>query len=149
MAETTPTTPAASSNHKRITRRTSSPVSPSGATHKQVTDQATLSVVQELSKYEIRRLRRQAHYGDAAAAFTLGMAYEVGRHVPQNCGQAARWVKTAAQAGNSAAQYNLGMRYLEGDGVPADRMESEKWLREAAAHRTREAKLALKMLAER
>jgi hypothetical protein len=149
VAETTPTTRAASSSNKRITTGTPGPISRSGATHKQVTDQATLSVVQELSKYEIRRLRRQAHYGDAAAAFTLGMAYEVGRHVPQNCGQAARWVKTAAKAGNAAAQYNLGMRYLEGDGVPADRMQSEKWLRQAAAHRTREARLALKILAAR
>jgi len=114
-----------------------------------VTDPATLSVVQGLSQHEISGLRRQAKYGDASAAFTLGMAYEVGRHVPQNCAKATRWVTTAAEAGNAAAQYNLGLRYRDGDGVSANRAESEKWLRKAATHRNRQAKLALKMLASR
>jgi len=122
---------------------------PRRSSHRQVTDPATLSVVQGLSKYEISGLRRRAKYGDAAAAFTLGMAYEIGRHVPQNCAQAAYWVMTAAEAGDAAAQYNLGLRYRDGDGLPANRTISEKWLGSAAARRNRQAKLALKMLASR
>jgi hypothetical protein len=113
-----------------------------------VTDKATLSVVQALSQYEIGGLRRQARYGDAAAAFALGMAYEIGQHVPQSCEQAARWVTTAAEAGDAAAQYNLGLRYLDGDGVPANRAQSKKWLRRAS-HRNQQAKLALRVLASR
>jgi TPR repeat protein len=77
------------------------------------------------------------------------MAYEVGRHVPQNCAEASRWVTTAAEAGNAAAQYNLGLRYRDGDGVSANRGESEKWLRRAASRRYPKANLALKMLASR
>jgi Sel1 repeat len=122
---------------------------PSLATsHEQITDPGTSSVVQQLSRYEINGLRRQAKYGDDSAAFTLGMAYEIGRYLHQNCTEAARWVRTAAEAGNAAAQYNLGLRYQTGDGVAIDRPEAEKWLRKAA-HRNREAKLALRMLASR
>ena len=119
------------------------------SSHEQITDLATSSVVEQLSRYEINGLRRQARYGDESAAFTLGMAYEVGRYVHQNCVEAARWVTTAAEAGNAAAQYNLGLRYRDGDGVLADLRESEKWLRKAAAHRNPEAKLALQLLASR
>lgn len=129
--------------------RWSSPVPPLEGSHERITDPATLSAVEQLSRYEIKGLRRQAKYGDESAAFTLGMAYEVGHSVHQNCVEAARWVATAAEAGDVAAQYNLGLRYRDGDGVPANRAESEKWLRKAAAGRNRQAKQALKMLASR
>lgn len=150
----TPSTAArgAFDNHERITNRkpnqhAATPLPRSS--HKEVTDPAALVAVQGLSKYEIKTLRRQAKYGDASAAFTLGMAYELGRHVPQNCAEATRWVTTAAEEGNAAAEYNLGLRYRDGDGVPANRAESEKWLRRAAARRYPKANLALKMLASR
>ena len=130
----------------RTAPRTSPPLEVS---HRHITDPATFSAVEELSRYEIDGLRRRAKYGDESAAFTLGMAYEVGSFVPQNCGEAARWVATAAEAGDAAAQYNLGLRYRDGDGVPASRTESAKWLRRAAAHRSPQAKRALRMLASR
>ena len=114
-----------------------------------ITDAATISAVQQLSRYEIKGLRRRAKYGDESASFSLGMAYELGHSVPQSCVEAARWVTTAAEAGNSAAQYNLGLRYRDGDGVPPNRGESEKWLRKAAAQRNQQAKLALRILASR
>ena len=129
--------------------RQPTPIPPFAASHDQITDAATSSVVAQLSRFEINGLRRQAKYGDDSAAFTLGMAYEVGRYVRQNCTQAARWVTMAAEAGNPAAEYNLGLRYRDGDGVSADLHESEKWLRKAAAHRNRNAKLALQLLASR
>jgi hypothetical protein len=129
--------------------RRPTPIASLAISHEQITDLATSSVVEQLSRYEINGLRRQAKYGDESAAFTLGMAYEVGRYVHQNCVEAARWVTTAAEAGNAGAQYNLGLRYRDGDGVAADLHESEKWLRKAAAHRNPEAKLALQLLASR
>jgi hypothetical protein len=129
--------------------RQPSPIPLLEVSHKHITDAATLSVVQGLSRYEIRGLRRQAKYGDASASFALGMTYEVGRHVPQNCAEAARWVKRAAEAGNRAAQYNLGLRYRDGDGVRANRAASLKWLHKAAAGRNYQARLALRMLASR
>ena len=117
--------------------------------HKRSTDPGTLVALQQLSPFEIGGLRRQARYGDDSAAFTLGIAYELGRYVSQSCTEAARFVRAAAEAGNAAAQYNLGLRYRDGDGVSADRTESEKWLRKAAAHKNPRARLALKMLASR
>jgi len=127
----------------------SKPVPPLEVSHRHITDPATSSAVEQLSRYEIKGLRRQAKYGDQFAAFTLGMAYEVGHSVPQNCVEAARWVSTAAEAGDVAAQYNLGLRYRDGDGVPTNLAESAKWLRKAAARRNRQARQALKMLASR
>ncbi len=76
-------------------------IPPFAASHDQITDPATSSVVAQLSRFEISGLRRQAKYGDDSAAFTLGMAYEVGHYVRQNCAEAARWVKMAAEAGGS------------------------------------------------
>jgi len=122
---------------------------PLETSHKRITDGPTGSAVEQLSRYELKGLRRQASYGDETAAFTLGMAYEVGHFVPQNCKEAARWVIRAAEADDAAAQYNLGLRYRDGDGVSADRALSKKWLRKAAALRNRQAKQALKMLASR
>jgi hypothetical protein len=145
-------TRAASQPAKRIENtesRRPAPFRSLASSHEQITDLAVSSVVEQLSSYEINGLRRQAKYGDDSAAFTLGMAYEVGRYVRQNCVEAARWVTMAAEAGNAAAQYNLGLRYRDGDGVSADLHESEKWLRKAAAHRNPEAKLALQLLASR
>jgi Sel1 repeat-containing protein len=116
--------------------------------HLRVTDPGTASVVRELSAHEIRGLRHRARYGDASAAFSLGMAYETGRHLHQSCVEAAHWVAKSAAAGNAAAQYNLGLRYQTGDGVHANPAQSRKWLRKAA-RRDPNAKLALKLLASR
>jgi len=113
------------------------------SSHKQVTDPATGSVVDALSHYEIKALRRQAEYGDDAAALTPGMAYETGRPVPQSCVKAASWVRIAAAGGNAAAQYNLALRYLYGDGIAASPEEAEKWLQNAAARGYPKAESAL------
>jgi len=118
---------------------------PREVSHKQITDPGAFFAVQQLSRYEIETLRRQAQYGDDSAAFALGMAYEVGRFVPQNCKEAARWVASAAEEGNAAAQYNLGLRYRDGDGVPIDLFLSDHWLRKAAAHSNKRASLASKL----
>jgi hypothetical protein len=117
--------------------------------HRQVTDRGVLSVVEALSRYEIRGLRRQADYGDDSAAFIMGMVYETGRYVPQSCTKAADWVTRSANAGSAAAQYNLGLRYRDGDGLPANEDEAEKWLGKAANQRYSNARLALETLTSR
>jgi hypothetical protein len=103
--------------------------------HKRVTDSATAGAVRDLSRFEIPGLLRRAKYGDDSAAFILGMAYETGRGVPQDCAKAARWVSEAASGGDGAAEYNLSLRYRDGDGVPPNAEESEKWRQKAAAKR--------------
>ncbi len=113
------------------------------ASHLRVTDPAASSLVAGLSRYEMQTVRQQAQYGDAAAALTLGMAYEIGRNVPRSCTQAAHWVAVAAEDGNSAAQYNLALRYISGDGTPANLDEARKWLEKAATHGYQKARLTL------
>jgi hypothetical protein len=103
------------------------------SSHLRVTDSAAASTVESLSSYEIEGLRRQAEYGDQFAALALGMAYESGHAVHQNCTKAAEWIAFAAANGNPAAQYNLGLRYLHGDGLPQDSAAGAKWLEKAAA----------------
>lgn len=106
---------------------------PVRSTHRRVTDPATSSTLHDLSRYEIQTLRRQAQDGDAAAAFTLAMAYESGHFVSQSCAKATAWVKKSAKEGNAAAQYNLGLRYRYGDGVRANARQARRWMQKAAA----------------
>jgi hypothetical protein len=114
--------------------------------HLQITDRDTDAELRNMTRHEIARLRDGAHYGDDIAAFDLGMAYEIGYDVPQNCAQAANWVTESAKQGNPAAEYNLGLRYRDGDGVTANAEEAERWLRKAAAQKYSDAQLALEAL---
>jgi hypothetical protein len=96
-----------------------------------------------LSKFEMRTLRRQAQFGDDAAALTLGMAYETGYNVKQNCKTAAEWVMRAAKSGDAAAEYNLGLRYEVGDGVPVDQELAVMWIRKSALRKYAKAQSLL------
>ena len=109
----------------------------------QVTDPVMSSALRTLSRYEMAGLRRRAEYGDDAAALLLGMAYETGHLVPQNCAKAGEWVSKSASEGNAAAQYNLGLRYRDGDGVPVNQDVGAGWLRKAASQKYAQAQLAL------
>jgi hypothetical protein len=111
--------------------------------HLHITDRATEAAVRILSRYEMAGLLRRAEYGDDSAAFQMGMAYEIGRGVPQRCANAAQWVARAAGEDNAAAQYNLGLRYRDGDGVAVDEDEAIKWLQKAASRQNPEAQVAL------
>jgi hypothetical protein len=114
--------------------------------HLLITDPSTEDIVQNLTRFEVSTVRRQAATGDEEAAFQLGMMYEVGYDVKQNCNKAAEWVTKAAEAGYPPAQYNLGLRYKDGDGVAASTAEAEKWLNKAAAGKYRPARVALAKL---
>lgn len=103
-----------------------------GLTHLQVTDADASASLELLSRYELKTLHRQANFGDDVAALTLGMAYESGAQVPQDCRQAAHWISVAAEQGNPAAQYNLALRYSNGDGLPENPDLAKKWLQESA-----------------
>jgi hypothetical protein len=111
--------------------------------HMHITDRATEAAVRTLSRYELAGLRRRAEFGDDSAAFQLGMAYEIGRGVPQRCTTAAQWVARAAGEDNATAQYNLGLRYRDGDGVAVDEDEAVRWLQKAAAQHNSDAQVAL------
>lgn len=116
------------------------------STHLRVTDSSIASELDELSRYEINTIRRQAEFGNDDAALLLAMAYEIGKGVPQSCAQAAHWVGIAAQDGNAAAQYNLALRYFNGDGIPVDRNEAKKWFLQSSSGGYEEAQQALRHL---
>ncbi len=121
----------------------SGPVPAYPLSHMQVTDPAMSSALRNLSRYEIAGLRRRAIYGDDSAALLLGLAYETGHLVSQNCTKAGEWVTQSANEGNAAAQYNLGLRYRQGDGEPVNQEVAVTWLKKAAAQKYFPAKLAL------
>jgi TPR repeat protein len=127
--QTTGETPAITTVH---TSQTTAKNPVPDSSHERVTDSAAAAALRDLSRFEIPGLLRQARYGDDSAAFMMGMAYETGHGVPQDCAKAAHWVYEAASGGNAAAEYNLSLRYRYGDGVPANAEESEKWFRKAA-----------------
>jgi hypothetical protein len=127
----------------------SGPVLAYQLSHMQATDAAMSSALRNLSRYEIVGLRRRALYGDDSAALLLGMAYETGHLVPQNCMKAGEWVTESAKEGNAAAQYNLGLRYRQGDGEPVNQEVGAQWLRKAAAQKYAQAQLALESVPER
>lgn len=116
------------------------------SSHLRVTDPSASFVVDDLSRFEMRAVRRQAQYGDDNAALALGMAYEIGRQVPQSCSQAAQWISVSAEAGNAAAQYNLALRYAAGDGTPKNQEQAEKWLQTAARNGNQQAATALNQM---
>ena len=124
-------TVAAPQPHLAEQARASTPMQGS---HMQVTDRNARNALHALSQYELVGLRRRALYGDDSAAFLVGMAYEVGHGVRQDCKTAAHWVANAAAEGNAVAQFNLGLRYRDGDGVAMNAEAAMKWLRMAAGH---------------
>jgi Sel1 repeat-containing protein/GAF domain-containing protein len=119
---------------------------PRQLSHLEVTDSETDMELRDMTGYEISKLGKEAQDGDDVAAFDLGMAYEIGYEVPQDCVEAANWVTRSAQQGNPAAEYNLGLRYRDGDGVTASAEDAVRWLRQAAAQKHLGARLALKAL---
>ncbi len=42
--------------------------------------------------------------------FNLGLRYDTGEGIPQDCAEVVRWYLKAAEQGNAKAQFNLGLR---------------------------------------
>jgi TPR repeat protein len=76
--------------------------------------------------------RARAEKGDVKAQCSLGVRYHVGKGVPQDYAEAAKWYRKAAERGDAVAQCNLGVCYVNGQGVPKDAAEAVKWYRKAA-----------------
>jgi TPR repeat protein len=87
----------------------------------------------DISAEFLQTVQAQAAQGNARSQTALGMLYELGRGVPQDYVQAAKWYQKAAIQGNAMAQYDLGRLYLHGKGVPQDVAQSAMWYQKAAA----------------
>ena len=75
----------------------------------------------------------RAKLGDVRAQAQLGWMYEMGRGVPQNYYEAAKWYYAAAVQGHGWAQFELGLLYNKGRGVPRDYVLSYMWLNLSAS----------------
>ena len=75
---------------------------------------------------------RRAEAGDAHAQLVLGHAYMLGRGVPEDPTEAARWLRKAADQGNATAQFALGTLYQWGRGVLQNEATAVSWFTKAA-----------------
>jgi TPR repeat protein len=80
----------------------------------------------------VRRLRKAAEQGHAAAQSSLGWMYEQGRGVPKDEKEAARWYRAAAEQGDAQGQFLLALMYRNGRGVAQDHAQALTWCRKAA-----------------
>ena len=86
----------------------------------------------DAAKKNFEETKELAEKGDAKAQLKLGLMYDIGRGVPKDWREAAKWYLKAAEQGDTKAQKNLGVMYRSGKGVVKDEKEAVKWYRKAA-----------------
>ena len=77
-------------------------------------------------------VRYAADAGDTDAMSNLGLLYENGQGVPQDCAKAAELYQKAADAGDTRALKYLGVLYNNGRGVPQDYAKAAELFQKAA-----------------
>ena len=84
---------------------------------------------------DVARWNDEAKRGDPRAQFWLDVAYERGKGIEQDFGQALKWLVESAKQGNADAENLLGQMYADAEGVPQDYQQATKWYRAACEHR--------------
>jgi len=82
----------------------------------------------------IEALKTKAEQGNIIAQGIVGYAYEKGKDVSIDYGEAVKWYQRSAQQGDIGSQSALGGFYYDGKGVPKNNIEAYKWFNLAAAH---------------
>ena len=77
--------------------------------------------------------RKAAEGGHAGAQCHLGLCFDFGKGVAEDCKAAADWYAKAAAQGFASAQHNLGVFYENGRGVAQDIKAATAWYAKAAA----------------
>ena len=80
---------------------------------------------------EVRWDRLKEDTEKADAQYKLGLRYENGDGVEDNCIQAVRWYAKAAEQGHTEAKYRLGMLYKSGLGVNRNLKTALEWIASA------------------
>jgi TPR repeat protein len=82
-----------------------------------------------MTQSEFEELMAKAQSGDAAAQYKVGLAYEMGMHVPRDSNEAARWWLKSAELGYRPAEglYGLSLRQ-------SNKAVAEQWMLRAAEH---------------
>ena len=89
---------------------------------------------------------RGAH---AAAQYSYGLGYALGRGVPQSSRNAVWWWRKAAEQQLANAQFNLANMYEQGEGVKRDTAEAYLWYSLAARQETLRLELQERFAHER
>jgi len=82
-----------------------------------------------MSQTDFGELMKKAQSGDAAAQYQVGLAYEMGRHVPRDSDEAARWFLNSAQQGYPPAEGAYGLWIRRSNPAVA-----QHWMLRAAEH---------------
>ena len=82
---------------------------------------------------DVNSLRSLGNSGDIEAQARLCHLYRIGRRVPQDFAEAAKWCRRAGEQGHIEAQTDLGVLYSMGQGVARSQREAVKWLSRGAA----------------
>jgi len=75
-----------------------------------------------MSQTEFKELMAKAQSGDAAAQYQVGLAYEMGRHVPKDSNEAARWWLESAEQGYPPAEGAYGLCIRQSNYAVAERL---------------------------
>jgi TPR repeat protein len=97
-----------------------------------------------MSQSDLNELMAKAQSGDAEAQYWLGTAYSVGKFLPKDLKEAARWWLKSAGQGHVPAQRRYGTALL-----PNSPSAGERWLLQAAEQGDAEAQLWLGVAYER
>ena len=92
---------------------------------------------------DIDKLRSLGDARNVEAQASLCHLYRIGRRVPQDYTEAAKWCRRAAEQGDIEAQSSLGALYSMGHGVSRSQREALKWLTPAAGKGHARAQLVL------
>ena len=94
----------------------------------------------------LREWKPLAEQGNARAQYFIGMAYAMGKGVPQDDKTAVKWFRLSVEQGYSNAQNYLGQMYYKGRGVTQNSKTALKWFRLAAKQGNPKAKNNVKLL---
>jgi hypothetical protein len=85
------------------------------------------TAVAQSSEGAVARFEKPQHNDDAEASWQVASAYLKGDGLPQDEGQAAKWLKKAANLGDPRAQAALSDLYLKDIGVHRDYVRAYTW----------------------
>lgn len=94
------------------------------------------------------QLMEEAEAGDADAANTVGVQYEMGLSVVENYNEAMKWYRRAAELGSVEALYHIGSMHENGAGLARDKHEALRWYEQAAAKGHSGAQTRIELLKE-
>jgi len=82
-----------------------------------------------MTESEFEELMAKAQSGHAATQYQVGLAYDMGRHVPRDPNEAARWFLKSAEQGYPPAEGAYGLWIRQSNHAAA-----ERWMLRAAEH---------------